>query len=67
MRARPPSRLRFKRAWRLFLLWTGSFENLIIYAGVGLSIFSMLAMSSIYVLRWKRPDCTGRSGRPDIR
>ena len=40
----------------LFLLWTGSFENLIIYAGVGLSIFSMLAVSSIYVLRWKRPE-----------
>ena len=40
----------------LILLWTGSFENLIIYAGVGLSIFSMLAVSSIYVLRLKRPD-----------
>jgi basic amino acid/polyamine antiporter, APA family len=40
----------------LILLWTGgSFENLIIYAGVGLSMFSMLAVSSIYVLRWKRP------------
>jgi basic amino acid/polyamine antiporter, APA family len=39
----------------LFLLWTGSFENLIIYAGVGLSIISMLAVSSIYVLRRKRP------------
>src|SRR5262249_22067345 len=25
-------------------------------ASVGLSLFSMLAMSSIYVLRWKRPD-----------
>jgi APA family basic amino acid/polyamine antiporter len=40
----------------LVLLWTGSFENLIIFAGVGLSIFSMLAVSSIYVLRWKRPE-----------
>jgi len=40
----------------LVLLWTGSFESLIVYAGVGLSIFSMLAISSIYVLRWKRPD-----------
>ena len=39
----------------LLLLWTGSFENLIIYAGVGLSIFSVLAVSSIYVLRWRRP------------
>ncbi len=40
----------------LLLLWTGSFENLIIYAGVGLSIFASLAVSSIYVLRWKRPE-----------
>jgi APA family basic amino acid/polyamine antiporter len=40
----------------LFLLWTGSFESIVIYASVGLSIFSILAMSSIFVLRWKRPD-----------
>jgi basic amino acid/polyamine antiporter, APA family len=39
----------------LILLWTGSFENLIIFAGVGLSLFSMLAVSSIYILRLKRP------------
>ena len=40
----------------LILLWTGTQESIIVYAGVGLSIFSMLAMSSIYVLRWRRPD-----------
>jgi APA family basic amino acid/polyamine antiporter len=40
----------------LVLLWTGTSESIIVYAGVGLSIFSMLAMSSVYVLRWKRPD-----------
>ncbi len=40
----------------LVLLWTGSFESIVVYAGVGLSIFSMLAMSSIFVLRWKLPD-----------
>jgi len=40
----------------LVLLWTGSFENIVVYASVGLSIFSMLAMSSIFVLRWRRPD-----------
>ena len=32
------------------------YESIIVYAGVGLSIFSMLAMSSIYALRWRRPD-----------
>ena len=46
----------FQVAVVLALLWVGSVESLILYAGVGLSIFSMLAMSSIYLLRWKRPD-----------
>jgi APA family basic amino acid/polyamine antiporter len=40
----------------LVLLWTGTTRTIIIYASVGLSIFSILSMSSIYVLRWKRPD-----------
>ena len=43
-------------AWALVLLWTGSFESIVIYAGVGLALFSMLTVSSIYVLRWTRPD-----------
>jgi basic amino acid/polyamine antiporter, APA family len=46
----------FQLAVTLTLLWRGSVESLILYAGVGLSIFSMLAMSSIFVLRYKRPD-----------
>ena len=40
----------------MVLLWTGTSESIIVYAAVGLSIFSMLAISSIYMLRWKRPD-----------
>lgn len=40
----------------LTLLWTGSFESLFVYAAVGLSLFSLLAMSAIFVLRIKRPD-----------
>jgi APA family basic amino acid/polyamine antiporter len=43
-------------AWALLLLWTGSFESIVIYTGVGLALFSMLAVSSIYVLRRRRPD-----------
>ncbi len=46
----------FQVVMTLILLWTGSFESIVIYASVGLSIFSMLAMSSIFVLRWKMPD-----------
>lgn len=40
----------------LTLLWTGSFDSLVIYASVGLAIFSMLTIGAIYVLRVKRPD-----------
>src|SRR5262249_51741555 len=43
-------------AWSLVLLWTGSFESIVIYAGVGLALFSMLSVSSFYVLRRTRPD-----------
>jgi APA family basic amino acid/polyamine antiporter len=42
--------------WSLLLLWSGSFESIVVYAGVGLALFSMLAVSSIYVLRRRRPD-----------
>ena len=43
-------------AWALILLWTNSFENILIYAGVGLAIFSMLTISAVYALRIRRPD-----------
>jgi APA family basic amino acid/polyamine antiporter len=40
----------------LTLLWTGTFEKIIVFASVGMLIFSMLSISSIFVLRWKRPE-----------
>ncbi len=46
----------FQIAATLALLWVGSVESIILYAGIGLSIFSMLAMSSIFILRRRRPD-----------
>jgi APA family basic amino acid/polyamine antiporter len=46
----------FQIAASLVLLWTGSFEWILVYASVGLSLFSILAMSSIFVLRIRRPD-----------
>jgi APA family basic amino acid/polyamine antiporter len=46
----------FQLVATLVLLWSGSFENLFVYASVGLSLFSMLSMSAIFVLRVKRPD-----------
>jgi basic amino acid/polyamine antiporter, APA family len=46
----------FQIVLALVLLWVGTLRSIIEYAGIGLSIFSMLAMSSIYLLRRKRPD-----------
>ena len=43
-------------AWSLILLWTASFERILLYSGVGLAIFSMLTVSAIYVLRRRQPD-----------
>jgi APA family basic amino acid/polyamine antiporter len=40
----------------LALLWSGTFESLLIYTSVGLSLFAMLAVASVYVLRWRRPE-----------
>jgi APA family basic amino acid/polyamine antiporter len=38
------------------LLWTASFEVILLYAGVGLAIFSMLTVAAVFVLRMRRPD-----------
>ncbi|MFM8579655.1 MAG: APC family permease [Planctomycetaceae bacterium] len=42
--------------WAIVLLWTASFERILVFAGVGLAIFSMLAVAAVFVLRWRRPD-----------
>jgi APA family basic amino acid/polyamine antiporter len=42
--------------WSLVLLWTASFERILLYSGVGLAIFSMLTVAAVYVLRRRRPD-----------
>ena len=40
----------------LVFLWSGSFDQVVVYAGVGLAFTSMLTIASVYVLRIKRPD-----------
>ncbi len=42
--------------WSLVLIWTASFEMILVYSGVGLAIFSMLSVASIFVLRRTQPD-----------
>ncbi len=43
-------------AWALVLLWAAPLERILTYAGVGLALFSMLTVSAVYILRWRRPD-----------
>ncbi len=38
------------------MLWTGSFEAIVVFAGVGLALSSMLSVGSVYVLRVRQPD-----------
>ncbi len=39
----------------LALVWLGTLKTLIEYASVGLSIFSLLAIGAVYILRWTQP------------
>jgi APA family basic amino acid/polyamine antiporter len=43
-------------AWALTLLWSGTFETILVYASVGLALLSMLSVAAVYVLRVRRPD-----------
>lgn len=52
----PATAMGLQIAWALFLLWIAPLERILMYAGVGLTLFSMLTVASVYVLRWRRPD-----------
>jgi APA family basic amino acid/polyamine antiporter len=40
----------------IVILFVTDFQNLYKYASVGLSLFAMLFIAAVYVLRWRRPD-----------
>ena len=41
--------------WALILLWTTPFESILLYASLGLALFSMLTVSSVFILRHRHP------------
>ncbi len=43
-------------ACAIIILFVTDFQNLYKYAAVGLSLFAMLFIGAVYVLRWRRPD-----------
>jgi len=40
----------------IIILFVTDFKNLYQYAAVGLSVFAMLFISTVYVLRWRKPE-----------
>jgi APA family basic amino acid/polyamine antiporter len=42
--------------WISVLILTGTFEQLVVYSGFALVLFSALAVGSVMVLRWRRPE-----------
>jgi APA family basic amino acid/polyamine antiporter len=42
--------------WALVILWNGSFDQIVLYAGAGLSLASLLSVGAVYVLRVRQPD-----------
>jgi APA family basic amino acid/polyamine antiporter len=43
-------------ACAIIILFLTDFQNLFKYASVGMSLFAMLFIAAVYVLRWRRPD-----------
>jgi len=52
----PASALFFQSLWSSVLILSGTFEQLIVYSGFVLVLFSGLAVASLMVLRWRRPE-----------
>ncbi|MBI3933700.1 MAG: amino acid permease [Acidobacteria bacterium] len=52
----PAASIVFQSAWTSVLILTGTFEQLIVYSGFVLVLFSSLAVASVMVLRWRRPE-----------
>jgi len=54
-----PSRaILLQSGWATVLILSGSFEQLVVYTGLVLTLFSALAVGAVIVLRRKRPDLT---------
>jgi APA family basic amino acid/polyamine antiporter len=55
-RGTPINATLFQSIWASVLILSGSFEQLIIYSGTVLTIFSALAVGAVLILRRKEPD-----------
>ena len=52
----PTYAMLLQSACAIIILFVTDFQNLYKYASVGLSLFALLFISTVYVLRWRRPE-----------
>jgi len=55
-RGAPAASTLLQSSWISLLLFTGTFEQLVVYAGVALAVFSALGVGSVVMLRIREPD-----------
>ena len=51
----PSTAIFFQSVWASVLVLTGTFDQLVVYSGFVLVLFSALAVAALMVLRWRRP------------
>lgn len=52
----PGKSIILQSVWVTLLVVSGTFEQLVIYGGLALNVFSALAVSTVLVLRWRSPE-----------
>ena len=51
----PAAAILLQSAWTSLLVLTGTFEQLVVYSGFVLVLFSAFSVAAVIVLRWRRP------------
>ncbi len=54
--AAPVNSILLQSAWTTLLVLLGTFEQLVVYSGVALAVFSALAVGAVFVLRVREPE-----------
>lgn len=52
----PGTSILLQSMWATVLIVSGTFEQLVVYSGFVLTIFSALAVGAVIILRWQHPD-----------
>ena len=51
----PTAAILLQAVWVTLLLFTGTFEQLVVYGGFAIALFSAAAVACLFVLRWRLP------------